>query len=685
MKKCLLKGLLIFSFLFITFFCIEINVKAASFAYADFNWDEFLKQHKNYWVSGCDEEDEDCVDRVLKTKKNFYTRLYSLLAEYERKGFKIDDNIIIETVFFGLTPDSFADTGTFEDEYEGQVHKYGYTIDESENRDKYIASDDGNKELAKDYFKREEDSLKTLMNNMIGYTRECYGVSNELPYTVQNQDGSYSTVCNGVFSPINNKCMVKVNTIKTNYYDSIGLSFLFSDNSSTKCQELTKDYYSYELGPVSSQEVNEEIYWDFLINNVYFDNKFQLQSYFKMILDATGHKNMNELSEAEYEKYNKEIVATRTKIVNNIKNVLETYGEFAETPSSTGREANITKYWWPIGGAEITETDGIKMAIGEPVSTNITSNFGTRNDPLNGEVSGHHGVDISGIEGTTPVIAALNGVVVTSALGETGSCVVGDTECGGKYGNYVVIQHTDGNYTLYAHMATNSVLVKEGDTVKQGQVLGYVGNTGKSTGPHLHFEVRVGGNDLNSAQQPLNFISATDARAAAASGTMADWIAILEGGSKSGNNYVVEDIGDGEKTFGPGITVSNNSDIIKAHGIDPNSLTVGSLIPINTGNAIFSDVLNKHVDSVKQTLSSAGITVNDEQLTALVSLHYNNNLNGFVNAYNSYGTTNSLCTDWWHNKALHDGNGKYYPGLAKRRIAECDLFVNGVYNMNPYE
>ena len=686
MKKKLFKSLLIISFLLITFFSIKIDSNAASFAYADFNWDEFLKQHKNYWVGGCEEDDEECVDRVLETKEKFYTRLYSLLADYERKGYKIDDNIIIETVFFGLTPDSFADAGTHEDEYENQVHEYGYAIDESEKKQSYIASADGDIPGAKEYFEKETDSLKTLMNNMIGYTRDCYGISSEVPYTVTNQDGTTSTVCSGEFEPSGNRCIVKVKPIKTTFFDSIGLGFLFGNNANNKCQEETQSYAGYELGDVNPSGVDEELYWDFLINNTYFDNKFQLQTYYQLVLDATGHKNMSELNETEYEEYNDEIIAIRTRIVEHIKDILDSYGEFAETPDSYGMSANSTKYWWPIGGSEITETNGIKMAIGDPLSIEISSTFGKRTDPVYGtEDSNHYGIDIKGVEGVTPVIAAANGVVVTSAEGETGTCVNGDIECGGRFGNYIVIQHTDGNYTVYAHMATNSVIVKEGDTVKQGQVIGYVGSTGKSTGSHLHFEVRVSGNDKNSAHDPLNYISSSTPRAAQSSGTMADWIAILEGGTKKGDNYVVENAGDGYKTFGPGIVTVFNADIIRAHGIDPNSLGFGSLVPISTGNAIFADVLTQHVDSVKRKLSSAGITVNEEQLAALVSLEYNcGNINGFVNAYNSYGSTQSLCTGWWHHKALHDANGRYYSGLAKRRKAECDLFVNGVYNMNPY-
>jgi hypothetical protein len=105
-KKKLFKSLIIFLTLFITFFCFKTQNNAASFAYADFDWDEFLKQNKNAWVEHCRDEDEDCVDEVLKTKEKFYKRLYHLLAEFERKGFKIDDNIIISNFTFSFSNDN---------------------------------------------------------------------------------------------------------------------------------------------------------------------------------------------------------------------------------------------------------------------------------------------------------------------------------------------------------------------------------------------------------------------------------------------------------------------------------------------------------------------------------------------------------------------------------------------------
>ena len=110
----------------------------------------------------------------------------------------------------------------------------------------------------------------------------------------------------------------------------------------------------------------------------------------------------------------------------------------------------------------------------------------------------HGALDIAGGTDGAAVVASRGGTVVVAVsgcphnYGKSSSC-----GCGGGYGNYVVIQH-DGTYsTLYGHMA--SLTVSVGDTVSQGQTIGYVGSTGFSTGAHLHFEVRVNGSKVNPA------------------------------------------------------------------------------------------------------------------------------------------------------------------------------------------
>ena len=107
----------------------------------------------------------------------------------------------------------------------------------------------------------------------------------------------------------------------------------------------------------------------------------------------------------------------------------------------------------------------------------ITSVFGPRIHPITGRPGNHTGTDIAA-PGGTKILSARGGVVTISTYNSS-------------YGNYVVVQHDNGISTLYAHM--NSRAVSEGDVVSQGQVLGYVGTTGSSTGNHLHLEFRVNG------------------------------------------------------------------------------------------------------------------------------------------------------------------------------------------------
>ena len=92
-------------------------------------------------------------------------------------------------------------------------------------------------------------------------------------------------------------------------------------------------------------------------------------------------------------------------------------------------------------------------------------------------IHGYNGVDLAAPTGT-PILASAGGEVIISRMGGWN----------GGYGNYIVIRHKNGTQTLYAHTSGNNV--SAGDVVKQGEVIGYVGNTGKSTGSHVHFEIR---------------------------------------------------------------------------------------------------------------------------------------------------------------------------------------------------
>lgn len=118
---------------------------------------------------------------------------------------------------------------------------------------------------------------------------------------------------------------------------------------------------------------------------------------------------------------------------------------------------------------------------GFPVKGRITSEYGTREDPIRDTRLFHSGVDISASPGTSIQVTA-DGVVSYSALKNSS-------------GYLIVIEHGCGFSTIYAHNKMN--LVKVGQRVKRGEVIGYVGSTGKSTGPHVHYEVWKSGKHVN--------------------------------------------------------------------------------------------------------------------------------------------------------------------------------------------
>ena len=138
------------------------------------------------------------------------------------------------------------------------------------------------------------------------------------------------------------------------------------------------------------------------------------------------------------------------------------------------------------GGGELMNLDSTRTPTGTlqwplPVAGTITSQFGHRVDPITGEVSSHTGTDIACAEGT-PILAAADGTVtVANSL----------DSWGGSYGYYIQIDHGGGLETLYAHCS--SICVTTDQQVQAGQVIGYVGHTGRATGSHLHLEVHVNG------------------------------------------------------------------------------------------------------------------------------------------------------------------------------------------------
>ena len=168
-----------------------------------------------------------------------------------------------------------------------------------------------------------------------------------------------------------------------------------------------------------------------------------------------------------------------------------------EQQSNADSVYNVVKYgvstgtegWIPGADVPYIGADGFCSPIGAGWESRVTSEFGYRRDPFTGETRGHTGMDLAVPTGT-PVRAALPGTVTAAQYHSS-------------YGYYVMIDHGNGLSTLYAH--NSQLLVRVGQTVEAGGIVSLSGSTGRSTGPHLHFEVRLNGQRAN----PRTYLPAT--------------------------------------------------------------------------------------------------------------------------------------------------------------------------------
>lgn len=178
--------------------------------------------------------------------------------------------------------------------------------------------------------------------------------------------------------------------------------------------------------------------------------------------------------EESYDSKVAQLAADEEKIQADLKEAKEKYeqelaAQKPVTPPSTGGSSNPVvdpsgNWYWPLPGRYY-----------------ISSVFGGRYHPITGKWETHTGTDIPA-SGGTPIQCAKDGIVTTVVPESAGS----------SYGNYCIVYHGNGYATLYAHMqSTPNVTV--GQSVSAGQVIGYVGTTGSSTGNHLHFELRING------------------------------------------------------------------------------------------------------------------------------------------------------------------------------------------------
>ncbi len=697
-KMLFKKRVFILLFFLITFFVFNIHAKAAYFNYADFDFDKFAEENKDYWTGECrnevnEKKEQKCIELVLSKQRQYYTRLYKLLTKYQKKGYFIDDNIIIATTFYDLTPDYFIDNST------------AYNIDPNLNLDTY----DIDADVKKDYFANETDTLDLLIRNMFGYSSKCYGLYGD-PVQEKQEDGSYYPNCpDGAYpNVIDGKevCASVADSKPVGFWEYIlqnsgANDFLGLSNEQKKhCDALGPLYPESTTYVVSGKELSPQTikkYWEFLETSEYFDRKVHLRHYFQSILNETGHKSMSELNADEKELYKDDLITIRKSIVANIKSILASRGTKVDNMNLLNVSNSL--YWWPIGGSEITiDGSGNQFALGEPSSIKLSSLFGYRLDPVYKiPDTFHHGIDI-GAPLETNIIAVRDGNVVEI----NNDCVsYGDLECGSRWGNYIIVSHGDGNYSIYAHIHENTIVVGVGDSVRQGQVIAKVGSSGKSTDPHLHFEIRVGSTNKESAVDPLNYISVENPRpVSSVNSSFEAMLVCLEsaGPDDGGANYVVYNdayganieykrpIGNkGTLTVGPGVTLIWQKDRFARYGIlydtesdsDSNYYFEGALIPKDIVDKVYFDVITSNYDSIRSVLTKNGIALGQPQIDALALFMYNaGSIKDFVEMYKTYGNTDGLYDNFFAKYTAALGSSTT---LAGRRSAEWELFHSSQY------
>ena len=213
----------------------------------------------------------------------------------------------------------------------------------------------------------------------------------------------------------------------------------------------------------------------------------ELEQYNTDITNAETSMNENDLElERQEQIITEALLEQQKKIAEEEKRREEEAKRLAEEAAKKNENSDGTEVVTPTKEPSTTiDTTGFGWPLSIPGT--ITSYFGHRTSPTAGASSYHQGIDISASTGT-PIFAANAGTVVTASY-SSGA------------GNYVMINHGGGVFTVYMHASKLAVSVNQ--EVKKGQTIAYVGSTGISTGPHLHFGVSVKGSYVN----PLNYVS----------------------------------------------------------------------------------------------------------------------------------------------------------------------------------
>lgn len=359
---------------------------------------------------------------------------------------------------------------------------YKFTITDSENKEKIVYVTD------KDIFK---NSIDILVEIFVG-EKEYQNYKNDSQTEIETTGEKIQNVY--VQEAITYKA-VNIPTDEIIYTDTSELSkfLLYGDDYQEKVVTVNSG------DSISSVAYNNEISVDeFLISNPEYTNENNLLYAGKQVKIAKVSPQINIVEE----KYSVSDIESNYKTVEVYDETMNQGAQFVSKEGEKGIERvsqNVKSVNGQIAYVEPVSKQTIKAAIDKEITvgTKVTPNIGSTSSwgwPTNsgytissyygyriaifGGGNFHSGLDIAGTGYGSPIYASNNGVIETIKYDNS-------------YGYHIMINHNNGYYSLYAHMSSFAKGLKKGSVVERGQVIGYVGSSGWSTGPHLHYEIRT--------------------------------------------------------------------------------------------------------------------------------------------------------------------------------------------------
>tara|TARA_B100000886_G_scaffold31145_1_gene19510 strand:+ start:252 stop:1598 length:1347 start_codon:yes stop_codon:yes gene_type:complete len=327
---------------------------------------------------------------------------------------------------------------------------------------KYIIRNNDTIEKILKKFKVKSDEIQLISSKLKQKKLSNIYSGRELYLLLKNQDNEKVTVINLLF-PINNTTSVEVRKIKDD--------FIIKEN--------VLRLYKKEI--VVKNIIKDNLYNSAVEKKISPNIVVEFARIFGFEVDFQRDIRKGDWFEIFYENFE-----------DDNGRVRETGKILYASMYVNGEEINLYNFkynnhqdYYDIKGKSIT-----KSLMKTPINgARLSSSFGMRKHPILGYNKMHKGTDFAAPSGT-PIMASGSGTVTRARW------------CGGG-GNCVKIKHNSTYQTIYAHMKSFAKGIKEGRKVKQGQIIGYVGSTGMSTGPHLHYEVIVNGKKVNSQKLKL--------------------------------------------------------------------------------------------------------------------------------------------------------------------------------------